>query len=1010
MNKRWTRARSWFADGRLGGRLFWLWNLVFVAFMLLGFGPAMLPDLVQAARKGDVPWTFVGLVAVLVAVPLGALVLGYRRFRSSGRQLLALGYAVEGPLMALLALRVFGFREANPAMALLLALMALGLLAYLWQMVDTGIGERGTWAQLARFTGLCLLVLAGLYAAIWAAFYLPLLAALLVESIRDFLTALPIQLRHFWTGLLQAPWIQKAFILLLPPTALLTGLLVAALPVMSVLQWLAAWRRARGDLARRMGPGRTATVGLAAAVAAVAGLALASRQPQQRVFQDLDRAPADWPAAEALLNRSDAIREGLLNAYLARQRYLSARGDVDHIRSFYTDMTLGHRHLASPAAAARIQAAYDWLTAPMLYQPAQPADAYDRSPGDSDGGSRSTPVLQADPRRAAELYQAFFDVPIDVAERLTILRAVSANWNLERASADRLAIDDREVHVSRRELAVVAAADGWAEIELHEAYENQTFEQQEVVYHFSLPESGTVTGLWLGETEDREARLPFQVAPRGAVQQVYQEERARRVDPALLEQVGPRQYRLRVFPVPARVWTGESGEPEAQAGNPLHLWMTFVVPARRRLASDGIEAPGASVGDGNGGVADGVPVWPLPRLTERRNVYWDRGTALQLPEGATSPRSDDWLPAALPAEQAGARSPGVTTLDFDGWRTEARPIDLRSGWSDALEMPGRVALVVDRSRTMAAVRRELDAAMAGWDSPGGTIDVVLGAPAGRGEAPSLVSLASLRPDQLTAYGGQDPMDLFRQAQDLTRGRRYDAILVLTDDSPYRPAGPTAAPLAPWSGGPLWLVHLADRMPLGYDDRILDAALASGGGVAGSVEEALRRWGRRLGNGSAAAQFDQLDGWNFAVHALPDAARAGERTASQAARPISLASAPIRKALARQVLLARARAAGGKVTEVAELDQLQALAKAEGIVSPFSSMIVLVDDRQQQRLDELTQGADRFERETESSPAEQAVLAVTAVPEPETWMLLLVAAGLLGWWWRRQVPRPLGWRG
>lgn len=1009
MNKRWPRVRSWFADGGLGGKLFWLWNLIFVAFMLLGFGPALLPELVHAAGKGDVPWTFVGLVAVLVAVPLGALALGYWRFRGDGRLLLALGYAVEGPLMALLALRVFGFREANPAMALLLALMTLGLLAHLWQMLDGGIGERGAWAQVARFTGLCLLVLAGLYAAAWATFYLPLLAALLVESVRDFLVAMPVQLRHFWAELSRAPWIQKAFILLLPPTALLTGLLVAALPVMSVLQWLAAWQRARGDLARRMGSGRTAAVGLAAAVAAVAGLALASRQPQQRVFQDLDRVPADWPAAEALLNRSDAIREGLLNAYLARQRYLSARGDVDHIRSLYTDMTLGHRHLASPAAATRIQAAYDWLTAPMLYQPAQPAAAYNRRPGDLNDEGRPTPVLQADPRRAAELYEAFFDVPIDVAERPTILRTVSANWNLEQAGADRMAIDDREVHVSRRELAVVAAADGWAEIELHEAFENQTFQQQEVIYHFSLPESGTVTGLWLGETDDRDERLPFQVAPRGAAQQVYLEERTRRVDPALVEQVGPRQYRLRAFPVPARVWTGESGEPEARAGKPLHLWMTFVVPARRRLASDGIDDPGGSVGDGNGGVADGVPVWPLPRLTERRNVYWDGATVWRLPEGVAVPGSDNWLPAALPAEQAGARAPGATSLTFDGWRAEARPIDLRSG-SDMLEMPGRLALVVDRSRSMAAVRRELDAALAGWDSPGGTVDVVLGASTGRGEAPSLISLASLSPDQLAAYGGQDPVDLYRQAQVLTRGRGYDAVMVLTDASPYRPAGPTAAPLAPWSGGPLWLVHLADRMPLGYDDRILDAVLASGGGIAGSVEEALRRWGRRLGNGAATAQFDQLDGWNFAVQVQSDAAQAGERTASMADRPISLAAAPIRKALARQVLLARARAAGGKVTEAAELDQLQALAKEEGIVSPFSSMIVLVDDRQRQRLDELAKGADRFARETEASAAEQAVLAVTAVPEPETWMLLLVAAGLLGWWWRRQAPGSLGWRG
>ena len=33
------------------------------------------------------------------------------------------------------------------------------------------------------------------------------------------------------------------------------------------------------------------------------------------------------------------------------------------------------------------------------------------------------------------------------------------------------------------------------ELELHEVYENQTANQQEVVYYFSLPESAVITGL-----------------------------------------------------------------------------------------------------------------------------------------------------------------------------------------------------------------------------------------------------------------------------------------------------------------------------------------------------------------------------------------------------------------------------------------------------------------------------------------------------------------------------------
>ena len=94
-------------------------------------------------------------------------------------------------------------------------------------------------------------------------------------------------------------------------------------------------------------------------------------------------------------------------------------------------------------------------------------------------------------------------------------------------------------------------------------------------------------------------------------------------------------------------------------------------------------------------------------------------------------------------------------------------------------------------------------------------------------------------------------------------------------------------------------------------------------------------------------------------------------------------------------------AGNAEVDNAERDRLQALAKAEGVVSPFSSMIVLIDERQRQRLDALEADQDRFERENDGAADEPALLAVTAVPEPETWMLLLLAAGLL-WWQRRLV--------
>jgi hypothetical protein len=56
------------------------------------------------------------------------------------------------------------------------------------------------------------------------------------------------------------------------------------------------------------------------------------------------------------------------------------------------------------------------------------------------------------------------------------------------------------------------------------------------------------------------------------------------------------------------------------------------------------------------------------------------------------------------------------------------------------------------------------------------------------------------------------------------------------------------------------------------------------------------------------------------------------------------------------------------------------------------MIVLVNARQEQRLEELSQGADRFQREQENIGETQPV--VTGVPEPHEWLLIGLATLML----------------
>lgn len=86
-------------------------------------------------------------------------------------------------------------------------------------------------------------------------------------------------------------------------------------------------------------------------------------------------------------------------------------------------------------------------------------------------------------------------------------------------------------------------------------------------------------------------------------------------------------------------------------------------------------------------------------------------------------------------------------------------------------------------------------------------------------------------------------------------------------------------------------------------------------------------------------------------------------------------------------------AKGKTSNLKELGFLQNAAKEASIVSPYSSMIVLVEDWQKKMLKEAEEKSDRFDRDVEtgkellSSP--KAPFEVSAVPEPEEWALIFI---------------------
>lgn len=925
--------------------LFWSWNIIFLVFMLLGFVPTTLPELINAVRTNTIPAPYLVFAVFLVIIPLVAIILGLTVLRRSPGKLLALGYGVEGPLMLILAIRFFAVRQATPIITLMLVIATLGLATFLWQLLDQHIDARRPLLRYLHVAGLALLLAVGLYAGAWVAFYAVPTPVLVWKQIIDI----------FSFGFGSGPSTMRAWWVLTTILGLIGGIYTAtlfvAMPIAVPFLYTRAWWRGIRRFAAGSGRFRAALLTAAVLTLCVVSFVLALRQPQHQAFAMLEKPPSTPEEANELLGQQETIRAGLLNAYLAPARYISAVGEVYHIRELYV-WAFG----LSWEQAAPVQQAYEVIARPMLYESIDPPEAMAR---DQQWDNR---VFQQEPARAADLYKRFFDVPIVDAERVALVQAARSTWMSSQAESAWKAVDDREIHLEHQEIAVTEHGD-WAEVELYEVYQNKTDERQEVVYYFSLPESAVVTGVWLGNSPSREERFTYRVSPRGAAQDMYLNQVRYSMDPALVEQIGPRQYRLRVFPIEPRVvrWNSNATVSTIEDAPDMHMWLTYRVLA-------------------------GEKAWPLPHLAEKRNVYWDSKSERLVNSQQMQVGSEDWLPASVPASSAVELA--AHRVDFPGGQTVvAQPISA----SELPEMPGdlHLAVVLDRSRSMASIDAEVEAALVQLNKLDGVeVDAYLTASAYRGEEPSRVALSELEPGNILYYGGQNAAELLVQFDQLQAGEAYDTVLVLTDGTGYELGGDDEVPLP---DAPVWMVHLSDEFPLGYDDATLQAIQASGGGVAGSIDEALTRLAVASEAGQDAALYDVVDGYMWQV--VP--ADAAEAIVASGADQGFEAFA------ARRLILAEMVRSRGQLNDMGTLDALHAIAVENSVVTPYSSMIVLVTDRQQQQLDQLEKEEDRFLREHEEV-GEAPDFSITGVPEPEEWLLLGLAAVMLLWYARKRV--------
>ena len=848
---------------------------------------------VRDSIDGKVPIDLIMPLIGLVGVPLATTITRWKQ-RTQVKQslpLFELFYALEAPILVVCVTRLFILRDLTPATTFLLVSGTLGWLSschWFWQQrqAESTAAQRG---NLFSLVGLSLFLVVSLYlAAILSFFVLPVGFTFLA---------------HF--GILVMT------IMVFP--LFVSGVAMTSLPFGMIFVAQRLWYQQLQQSIKRYGKSLVSAFVTGLAIVWLGGFMTLQYQPQVEALALLKQQPVE---RESYLHKSEFFRRGLLNAYLADYRYLRYSDDKT-VFDAYT-------WLRFPKSIAQvIQDSYNLVMEPFTYQ-----------------GNRYQDRITAE-----QLYSQFFDESILRGERDTIRHAAESNSDRRAANAGLLSIDAKRVLLANQTVKVSPHGD-WADIELHEIYESQTLNSEEIFYYFSLPESAVVTGVWLGETEDLTRRFPFQISTRGAAQKIYKQQIQQQVDPALLEQVGPQNYRLRVYPILPK-------------GQPMNMWMTYKV-----MKHDG--------------------AWQLPHLNEQRNVYWSNRSTKRTIDGKLVAIAGEWLPKSIAADQS---MPVVHQLTLpNGNNIIAKPFDAK-GYN--LPKNQRLAIVLDGSYSMNAHRSEV-AKMIDWLKtnilPQNQIDLYL--TANQPAAARLLALPDFKLAPGIFYGKMEPQQMLAQFQILSQSAansKYDAVVAITDRGSYELT--TDRKQGQAMSAPLWMVHLGG-LPHAYDDATLASIQSSGGSISTEIKTVMQRIATLPSLGQDTSLLSVVDDYAWFL--------------SQAKDPTVQTDDNFDPIAARQWITQVSQSL--KPSQLKELDAVHVLAKRYSIVTPYSSAIVLVNDRQKQDLKNAEQEKDRFKRTGEDkqqqlSPGSSSLSAlspqVSGTPEPGEWLLLGMLILLLG---------------
>lgn len=478
-------------------------------------------------------------------------------------------------------------------------------------------------------------------------------------------------------------------------------------------------------------------------------------------------------------------------------------------------------------------------------------------------------------------------------------------------------------------------------------FKNNSARQQEARGQVVLPVGGVVSRLtlWI-DGEEREAAF----GPRGQVKEAYRKVVQRRRDPVLVTTTGPDQIMVQCFPVPPngamKVRIGITAPLDLDTPDFGHVRLPHFCEHNFNLPANGTHAVWA---ESDKPLKAGAATTNLAEEMKADGAFALRGnlpiTALNQPcaIGVTRP------PKALACRTADTRAPGQ--------EIRQQIVDMSNG------APSRIVVVVDGSRRMLGNRETVAKALMEAARPDVQMAVFLA-------GDEIQELMKLQPVSKTAcsaaaeavraadfVGGCDNVRALDRAWDIAAGGADGVILWLHATQPVvfsgleglrqkwerRPDGPRLLDMQ-FGPGPNVLIRPLDGI----------AAVRSIARTDAPERDLVRQF--QLWNTTAGAyRYERV------------------AQATGATEDVVIKSAHIARLWALDSI--RAAVASRRQEDIA---RAQTLAVTYQLVTPVSGAIVLETQQQYQ----------------EAGLAPVAANTVPTIPEPETWMLLVVGSGVM----------------